>query len=1111
MSQPIAIYSFLPWLRQGLANKITASGDLRATIPVELTLSGSQTGGGELSVPIQRDVQLFGPGDILGIDSKAVIKTDPRNWITNFEPNYLPYIDFYEEDMPWRYTPAIPDKILHRLPPWIMLVVLKEGEFEEGSNVLNKPLPFIQVPDALTTFPPADQLWAWAHVHANTDLSDSEEQIVTTGVDNVLIRLQNALQKNPDIAYSRILCPRLLEPNAAYHAFLVPAFESGRLAGLGRDPSATPSAAHIAWATYADRTNQEPTFYPYYYRWYFRTGTIGDFEYLVRLLEPKTADSRVGRRDLDVQEPDANIHGIDDPELGGVLKLGGALQVPYITLSEEEQDVVDLYENWDHNYPRPFQDDLARLINLSDSYQSKTVQDTHADPKLPPELQGDADPLITPPLYGHWHANVERLLFDQDGSDLNPNRNWVHNLNLDPRFRVAAGFGTKVIQDNQEKYMEAAWKQVGDVLEANRKLRAAQLGAAVNARWYLRHIRSLEVARPEKAFLVTAPLHRRLLVKDATVSYQVSTSLMTSAMVSPATRRMLRPGGRLARALLSAPVAGGASLLARANAGEIAAAPPKVTPEGAVKVSDIVPQLLPSDAPQPVIDLLRKYPWLVYLPLALAVLFILLLLFIAPVILTILLGLVALAAGRAITLRLLDWQRSVRAADSLLEENQTPAAVDQLPKSPDFRLSSPDEDFTPTTGAIDSPEAVRFKSALKDVYIMQQASRNAAVRPPRESLDLPGMTSAVVEQINPIFTIPRRILGTIALPDYILRPVRLPLAEVLVYPEIDEPMYAPLTAISSEYFVPNLQYITPNSISLLETNQKFIEAYMVGLNHEFSREILWREYPSTLRGSTFRQFWDVKGYLSTEDLDNKQLREKLKDIPPIHTWSSATTLGQHDNRETGGDEEEELVLVIRGELLKKYPTAVIYAHRADWERNADNSIDNTRPRKLVELTPQEEAKPPRDKVKTPLYEAKVAPDIYFFGFDLKAETARGGTGEDPNDDPGWFFVIQERPGEPRFGMDLSKQGARNTWNELTWEDALPGGVPGDFIQITPATPTLTLTFPSGSTATDAEKKQHKMDKNVVWGPNTNSADLAYILYQAPVMVGVHAAEMLRQL
>ena len=35
--------------------------------------------------------------------------------------------------------------------------------------------------------------------------------------------------------------------------------------------------------------------------------------------------------------------------------------------------------------------------------------------------------------------------------------------------------------------------------------------------------------------------------------------------------------------------------------------------------------------------------------------------------------------------------------------------------------------------------------------------------------------------------------------------------------------------------------------------------------------------------------------------------------------------------------------------------------------------------------------------------------------------AIGGTGENPTDDPGWFFVIKERPGEPRFGLDIDKR------------------------------------------------------------------------------------------
>ena len=40
----------------------------------------------------------------------------------------------------------------------------------------------------------------------------------------------------------------------------------------------------------------------------------------------------------------------------------------------------------------------------------------------------------------------------------------VNELNLDPRYRAAAGIGTTVVQKNQEEYMEAAWQQVGKVL-----------------------------------------------------------------------------------------------------------------------------------------------------------------------------------------------------------------------------------------------------------------------------------------------------------------------------------------------------------------------------------------------------------------------------------------------------------------------------------------------------------------------------------------------------------------------------------------------------------------------------------------------------------------------
>ena len=136
--------------------------------------------------------------------------------------------------------------------------------------------------------------------------------------------------------------------------------------------------------------------------------------------------------------------------------------------------------------------------------------------------------------------------------------------------------------------------------------------------------------------------------------------------------------------------------------------------------------------------------------------------------------------------------------------------------------------------------------------------------------------------------------------------------------------------MSVDGFVPNLRLVEPNTVTLLETNQRFIEAYMVGINHEFARELLWREYPTDQRGSYFRQFWDVRTQLVTEP-DHEEVREKLRDIPPIHLWSRASDLGDHDHREAGRENEEELVLVIRGELLKKYPNTVVSAQKARWQ------------------------------------------------------------------------------------------------------------------------------------------------------------------------------------
>ena len=106
----------------------------RATVAVNLKITGAGAVGRRVARRSRctRSIQLYGPGDVVGIDRRAIVRTDPRDWITNAEPNYLAHIEFYDEDLPWRYTPAAPSGDGLRLRPWIALVVLEEDEeFED--------------------------------------------------------------------------------------------------------------------------------------------------------------------------------------------------------------------------------------------------------------------------------------------------------------------------------------------------------------------------------------------------------------------------------------------------------------------------------------------------------------------------------------------------------------------------------------------------------------------------------------------------------------------------------------------------------------------------------------------------------------------------------------------------------------------------------------------------------------------------------------------------------------------------------------------------------------------------------------------------------------------
>jgi hypothetical protein len=263
---------------------------------------------------------------------------------------------------------------------------------------------------------------------------------------------------------------------------------------------------------------------------------------------------------------------------------------------------------------------------------------------------------------------------------------------------------------------------------------------------------------------------------------------------------------------------------------------------------------------------------------------------------------------------------------------------------------------------------------------------------------------------------------------------------------------------------------------------------MVGLNDELGRELLWRQFPTDQRGSYFRQFWDVGDAINREPAKPPaQIEEELLDITRLHTWERDTPLGSHANRPlpTGAEPgESRLVLVVRGDLLKKYPTAVIYAQQARWSTDEQG-------RQLRVLDDQSD---PAEVIQTPIFKAEIDPDVRFLGFDLTSSKVKGDP-EPAANNPGWFFVIQERPGEPRFGLDnLSDESPAqpSDWNQLAWEHLAQSQDLGCV--------DVAVNVPDDSGITALPDSQFE------WG--RNAADMAYILYQVPVMVAFHAADML---
>jgi hypothetical protein len=802
--------------------------------------------------------------------------------------------------------------------------------------------------------------------------------------------LNAALDGNPSARLGRLVSPRKLEPNVRYVACVVPTYRAGVHAGLGVAVDDQDLAP--AW----DANTTAPFQLPIYYYFRFQTGPGGDFASLAARIKPPAAKVNAGKRNVDVSGPGF-----------------GAAAAPGVTLDFEGalRARGEASSPWPAGAQGPYEVQLRQAL-------------TGASGTLP---------VVTPPRYGRT----------QSGKDLPKSGDppvWLGDLNLDPRMRAAAGAAVQVVQRDQEALVASAWDQLGEIRKANQLLRQAQLARGASASMLRRH---LAMIAADGAYLqVTAPVHSRVRFMLGGVTFtlrgHVAASRLPVRALSAPMRKLARPRGALGRQLS----AGKPQLVDRLNlpasAGPTAltAAGPVQLPSGMVALDDVSPNIqvaqmataIPPNAPG----------WVTRADSSV----------------------VSSSGGTSVTGEV----RSTSGTDARTGTGSDTGRVG----STAARLIDWDSDpDTPvilkgTNANLPAPlefptDAVALKKMAQEFGAAAGAVNNYLTTVPAPAPDPPSLggsstlspaRTALHALLDPARTITARFGARIVLgagPD--------PLQPLRIGPQFPQPMYSALADLSPAWMLPGVDKVPVNAAVLLQTNPRFVEAFMVGLNEALAGELLWREFPVGRTATYFQNFWGGAA----------------PDIPTIDTFDGSAKLGDHTaDHATGGN----LVLLIRADLFRRYPSTMVSAVQAKW--GADGTT-----RQLG------------DTRKWPLFRGTIGTDLNFFGFDVA--DARGVDSAAAGSNAGWYFVLEEHVAEPRFGLEPEvSTPTGTTWNDLSWSYAKLDASSHNLDPLSAPNPHNGTAWGQGEPA--------------AWGQG--AAAMAYILMRRPVRVAMHGRALL---
>ena len=1106
-------YRFMPWVRRGLArshqNADATDAPLaaRPKVNIGLTIQARQDGTGVAAVSGNIDLTLYAPGDVIGIDPRLMVRTDPKPGITNFEPNYLTIVDFDPPDFPWMLTPARADGG-KSLRPWLVLIVVERGVVAPPTLRSGHPLPSITLSAAAaaTELPDLAESSLWAHAQAVSERSKADAE-----------GLGREMQAAPARNISRLVCPRRLEARKDYVACVVPAFDAGRLRGLGQPVQA--ESLNPAW----NHALPVAIELPVYFHWEFSTGPVGDIETLARRL--KRPDQYASNSPADValrtqlQHIGEQVIAVDADHL---LFTG---TTPKRTIFEGAMVSLDF---------KPTVADDGFAAGLEAMLNSGQALATSGVPKA------DLVPTLSPPIYGEHPARRHAVA----GGDAD--RHWLDGLSVQPRYRLAAGWGAEVVRRNQDEFMQAAWQQVGEVLAAERAFSLSRLARDILKRIEVRHLARLPEAR---LLAVLAPARARIKVApEESLFGRIGSATLPDEIFGGAMRRLTsarRPTFRMAQWRERDLVQVGMSLQMTALVNRFANVtknldaidPNRVLPDGflgsrsfdnikvpddAAAMVDLMPylgmagslsageirqiQMENSKMRAQATGTVRKAPaigdvWhrglvtethalrLAELERAAG----------AP-----LAGnfvqLIQAASTRGAEGVLLSVQQSRQIANQVSAQalkidgrsgnlkpfggrllsgggrdakvvvvrtarGIAPGSVGAVPvralrmygndsvftslpantlgqggKAVVIGLSAPGRfDVVPALGTINPDKVlptITMPPAIKDRAVLHRYSeafqvyQDQWVGPPDDQqvvaadFALASSASQIRARMDPAQTVPARLASTLSLGDQpvswtaeglsnIFISTRLKSAfteqlryviprtfdRVMAYPHLPFPLSRKLEVLAPDVFLPGVGVLPDDFIMAVQTNPRFVEGLMVGANHEMGRELLWQGFPTDQRGTPFQHFW--------QRLDGKP------DITPINEWLGSP-LGQQKGN------TPMLVLLIRGQLLERFPTLSIYAYPIN---AVENRPGGSSPPVAVDAD-DPKSMDSRQMI-PPVMKGHLGKDITYVGFAIN-----------PGDMAKFFFILEEQMTEPRFGFDERAGNGENSkkWLDVDWED-----------------------------------------------------------------------------